>query len=65
MPSETVYEPTWDAPPVVEYGSPILAPNGDVYTWKRTPDKYSIIKWTWKDDPNAPKCPDTSAKKKK
>lgn len=29
------------------YGSPVLAPNGDVYTWKRTPDKYYIIKWTW------------------
>ncbi len=29
------------------YGSPVVAPNGDVYTWKRTPDKYYIIKWTW------------------
>ncbi|HWR58493.1 MAG TPA: fibronectin type III domain-containing protein [Thermodesulfovibrionales bacterium] len=37
-----------------QYGSPVLAPNGDVYTWKRTPDKYSIIKWTWQDDPNPP-----------
>ncbi len=37
-----------------EYGSPVLAPNGDVYTWKRTPDKYSIVKWTWQDDANAP-----------
>lgn len=37
-----------------EYGSPVLAPNGDVYTWKRTPDKYSIVKWTWQDDPNPP-----------
>jgi len=37
-----------------EYGSPVLAPNGDVYTWKRTPDKYFILKWTWQDDPNAP-----------
>ena len=43
-------------PPKVleEYGSPVLAPNGDVYAWKRTPDKYSIIKWTWQDDPNPP-----------
>jgi hypothetical protein len=40
------------------YGSPLLAPNGDVYTWKRTPDKYSILKWTWVDDPNAPTGPD-------
>lgn len=30
-----------------EYGSPVVAPNGDVYTWKRTADKYYIIKWTW------------------
>jgi hypothetical protein len=41
-----------------EYGSPVLGPNGDVYTWKRTPDKYSIVKWTWQDDPNAPSGPD-------
>lgn len=30
-----------------EYGEPVIGPNGDVYTWKRTPDNYSIIKWTW------------------
>jgi hypothetical protein len=41
-----------------EYGSPVIAPNGDVYTWKRTPDKYSIVKWTWQDDPNALSGPD-------
>jgi len=41
-----------------EYGSPVVAPNGDVYTWKRTPDKYSILKWTWVDDPNVPTGPD-------
>jgi len=34
---------------IEEYGSPVLAPNGDVYTWKRTPDNYSILKWTWQD----------------
>jgi hypothetical protein len=35
-------------PEVLEgYGSPVVAPNGDVYTWKRTPDKYYIIKWVW------------------
>ncbi len=34
-----------------EYGTPVLAPNGDVYTWKRTKDKYSIVKWTWVDEP--------------
>jgi hypothetical protein len=43
---------------LAEYGQPIVAPNGDVYTWKRTPDKYSIIKWTWQDDPNVPSGPD-------
>lgn len=40
------------------HGQPIVAPNGDVYTWKRTPDKYSIVKWTWQDDPNQPSGPD-------
>ena len=44
------------APPVVEFGSPVLAPNGDVYTWKRTPENKSIVKWTWVDDPNTPPC---------
>ena len=37
-----------------QYGSPVLAPNGDVYTWKRTPDKYSIMKWVWVDGPECP-----------
>jgi hypothetical protein len=37
-----------------QYGSPVLAPNGDVYTWKRTPDKYSILKWVWADGPECP-----------
>lgn len=37
-----------------EYGAPVIAPNGDVYTWKRTPDKYSIVKWTWVDDATTP-----------
>jgi len=31
-----------------EYGEVHLAPNGDAYTWKRTPTTYSIIKWTRK-----------------
>jgi hypothetical protein len=43
---------------IAEYGSPVVAPNGDVYTWKRTPDAYSILKWTWVDDPNVPSGPD-------
>jgi hypothetical protein len=37
-----------------EYGEPVLSPIGDVYTWKRTPDKYSIIKWVWVDGPECP-----------
>ncbi len=41
-----------------EYGSPVIASNGDVYTWKRTPTNYSILKWTWVNDPNAPTGPD-------
>ena len=41
-----------------EYGKSVFAPNGDVYTWKRTPDKYAILKWTWVDDPNVPTGPD-------
>jgi hypothetical protein len=40
------------------YGAPLIAPNGDVYTWKRTPDTYSILKWTWVDDPNVLTGPD-------
>lgn len=31
-----------------EYGEPVISPTGDVYTWKRTPTAYSIIKWTWR-----------------
>jgi hypothetical protein len=32
---------------IEEFGSPTVAPSGDVYTWKRTPDRYYIIKWVW------------------
>jgi hypothetical protein len=41
-----------------EYGKPVIAPNGDIYTWKRTPDAYSILKWTWVNDPDTPRCPE-------
>ena len=41
-----------------DYGVPVFAPNGDVYTWKRTPGAYSILKWTWVDDPNVNPGPD-------
>jgi len=41
-----------------EYGKPVVAPSGDVYAWQYTPDTYSILKWTWVDDPNVPTGPD-------
>ena len=43
---------------LAQYGEPEIGPNGDVYTWKRTPTTYSILKWTWVDDPNVPTGPD-------
>ncbi len=52
---ETIRPPSGDSPEVLEvveeYGPPVVAPNGDVYTWKRTSLGYSILKWTWKDAP--------------
>ena len=39
---------------IAEYGQPVVAPNGDIYTWKRTLDTYSILKWTWQGEPSAP-----------
>jgi len=39
---------------IEEYGPPIISVNGDIYTWKRTPEKYSILKWTWRDNPDSP-----------
>jgi hypothetical protein len=42
-------------PKVIEqYGQPVVSPTGDIYTWKRTPDTYSILKWIWTDGPDAP-----------
>ena len=41
-----------------QYGEPVVDVHGNVYTWQRTPSKYSIIKWTWVDDPNTPTGPD-------
>lgn len=43
---------------IAEFGSPIIDPNGNVYSWKRTPAEYSVLKWTWVDDPNVPTGPD-------
>ncbi len=56
IPSQGIGEPNVNVNE--EYGEPVIAPNGDVYTWKRTPDNYSILKWTWVDDPNVPTGPD-------
>ena len=42
----------------VDYGAPIVARNGDVYAWRKTDFKYSIVKWTWVNDPNVPTGPD-------
>ena len=47
---------------VALYGKPFIAPSGSVYVWKRTDDSYSILKWTWQDDPNTPRCPDAKIK---
>ena len=32
----------------VEYGEPVIAPNGDVYLWQKSDANYTILKWTWK-----------------
>jgi hypothetical protein len=37
-----------------EYGPPVIGPDGSVYAYKRTPDTYSILKWTWVDSPDDP-----------
>lgn len=29
-------------------GGPVLAPNGDAYYWKSTPDRFSILRWVWR-----------------
>ena len=31
----------------IMYGDPVIAPNGDVYVWQKSDEKYSILKWTW------------------
>jgi len=37
-----------------EYGPPVIGPDGSVYSWKRTPDTDSILKWIWVESPNDP-----------
>lgn len=31
----------------VEYGEPVVAPNGDVYLWQKSDVNYVVLKWTW------------------
>jgi len=31
----------------IEYGKPVIAPNGDVYVRQKSEAKYSILRWTW------------------
>ena len=31
----------------IEYGVPVIAPNGDVYMWQKSEAKYSILRWSW------------------
>ena len=40
------------------YGNATFGADGNVYTWKKTNTTYSILKWTWVDDPNVPTGPD-------
>lgn len=49
MPPEFADYPTWNHVPVVEYGEPTVAQNGDIYCWARTKTEYKILKWTWKE----------------
>lgn len=56
----TTYEGREDIPLLLNgYGNPIFGKDGNVYTWKQTPDTYSILKWEWVDSPSDPKsdCP--------
>jgi hypothetical protein len=38
-----------------EYGVPIVVGNGNVFTYEKTPQTYSILKWEWVDAPDDPK----------
>jgi hypothetical protein len=31
----------------IEYGKPVIAPNGDVYLWQKSDAAYSVLRWTW------------------
>jgi len=49
---------------IEEYGPPVVSPNGDIYAWKRTPDTYSIVKWTWQGPTYAPQSLKVASSKK-
>jgi hypothetical protein len=36
-------------PLYIEYGLPVIAPNGDIYLLQRSGEKFSVLKWTWQD----------------
>jgi len=31
----------------IEYGKPVIAPNGDVYLGQKSEAAYSVLRWTW------------------
>jgi hypothetical protein len=43
---------------IARYGNATFGADGNVYTWKKKENNYSILKWTWVDDPNVPTGPD-------
>jgi len=53
-PSDSIKYPTWSPKIIVEYGEPFVSHNGNLYCWKRTPNKYSILKWVWVESPDSP-----------
>jgi hypothetical protein len=62
LPQEILGPAIMDLPPGADVPQPVLQEigpvyfglDGNVYTWKRTPDTYSILKWTWVDSPDDP-----------
>lgn len=48
LPDDVDNHPQWTAVPIIEYGRPVVSPNGDIYCWARTKSLYKILKWAWK-----------------
>ena len=40
------------------YDVPVISSKGNIYSSKSTPSDYSVLKWTWVDDPNVTSGPD-------